>query len=302
MQSLKSSREAAFILKAFLFTTRDRQHRGLISPEAALWSERMALRVISSPSFFLFAIGNSILRNLLSKLEQYCNPGFILHVASRKRFIGDLGRKEIESGVSQVLIIGAGYDTFGLRNSLTFPNVQFFEIDHPGTQNKKLRAVRSLALPQNLHFLPADLLATPLDEIVRRHPKFDRSKETLVVVEGVLMYWSERRVRAFFDALASVFQSETTCIFTFMNRGSDGSVRYITASRLLNLWLSLRGDAFRWGIERDRLSGFMTELGFQDAAVFGKSDLMAAYFEDANPPPSLAVGELIGLARLKPNR
>jgi methyltransferase (TIGR00027 family) len=59
-------------------------------------------------------------------------------------------------GVRQALILGAGLDTFALRNP--FPGLHVFEVDHPSTQAWKRVLLHSAALPlpPSVSFVPVD--------------------------------------------------------------------------------------------------------------------------------------------------
>src|SRR5436305_1327182 len=58
-----------------------------------------------------------------------------LFLAVRSRFAEDALRTAVSRGVSQVVVLGAGLDTFALRNP--FPQLRVFEVDHPATQEWK---------------------------------------------------------------------------------------------------------------------------------------------------------------------
>ena len=61
-----------------------------------------------------------------------------LFIAMRSRFAEDSARRAIENGVRQILVMGAGLDTFAYRLQPT-PDLRIFELDHPATQAEKWR-------------------------------------------------------------------------------------------------------------------------------------------------------------------
>ena len=79
-----------------------------------------------------------------------------LFIAARSRFAEDAAAAAIARGVRQVVVLGAGLDTFGLRNP--HADVRVFEVDHPDTQAwKRARlAEEGLAVPGTLGFVPVD--------------------------------------------------------------------------------------------------------------------------------------------------
>src|SRR5215469_3351422 len=56
-----------------------------------------------------------------------------LLTAARSRIAEDALSKAVERGVRQVVILGAGLDTFALRNPHA-ARICIFEVDHPATQ------------------------------------------------------------------------------------------------------------------------------------------------------------------------
>jgi methyltransferase (TIGR00027 family) len=61
-----------------------------------------------------------------------------LFIAMRSRFAEDSARRAIEQGVRQILVLGAGLDTFAYRLEPA-KDLRVFELDHPATQADKRR-------------------------------------------------------------------------------------------------------------------------------------------------------------------
>jgi methyltransferase (TIGR00027 family) len=75
----------------------------------------------------------------------------------RARFAEDVLATGVrDHGVRQALILGAGLDTFALRNA--DPNLHVFEVDHPATQTwkRELLATSKLPIPATLTHVPVD--------------------------------------------------------------------------------------------------------------------------------------------------
>jgi methyltransferase (TIGR00027 family) len=80
-------------------------------------------------------------------------------MAARSRFAEDSLARAVERGVRQAVILGAGLDTFALRNPYAGQGLRVFEVDHPATQTWKRQrlAEAGLAVPASLTFAPVDL-------------------------------------------------------------------------------------------------------------------------------------------------
>src|SRR6185437_1571234 len=81
-----------------------------------------------------------------------------LFIAARSRFSEDALAASVAGGVRQVVILGAGLDTFSLRNPHGDRGVRVFEVDHPATQEWKRERLQQagLAVPASLTFAPID--------------------------------------------------------------------------------------------------------------------------------------------------
>ena len=76
------------------------------------------------------------------------------NMAERTAFMDDETLRAINDGISQVVIIGAGYDGRALR--FRTPGVRFFEVDHPATQADKRRRMLDLGVPlDHVRFVPS---------------------------------------------------------------------------------------------------------------------------------------------------
>jgi len=77
-------------------------------------------------------------------------PGQFEAFGHRKSFCERQVRDGIGAGASQVLVLGAGYDTMGWRLAPEFPGVDFFEIGHPATARLKAKGIGAVGQRGNL--------------------------------------------------------------------------------------------------------------------------------------------------------
>jgi len=115
---------------------------------------------------------------------------FRASIVARARFVEDLVAEQIERGVDQYVILGAGLDTFVQRRPELAARVRVFEIDQPGPQAwKRQRLVElGLGIPDGLRLVPVDFEAGVAwrDQLVAAG--FDRTKPAVVASTGVSMY------------------------------------------------------------------------------------------------------------------
>ena len=97
-------------------------------------------------------------------------------------------REAIASGVQQVLVLGAGFDTLCLGLAPQNRDVKFFEVDHPETSEEKTKGIAALGQPENLIQIPADFNERTLSEMLAEDSPWDPLKISVAVAEGLLQY------------------------------------------------------------------------------------------------------------------
>ena len=106
----------------------------------------------------------------------------------RARFAEDVLAAGVrERGVRQALILGAGLDTFALRNP--YSDLRVFEVDHPATQSwkRKLLGAAKIPEPDTLEFVPVDFERQSLRQQLI-HAGFDFDVRTATAWLGVVPY------------------------------------------------------------------------------------------------------------------
>ncbi|SEK34646.1 class I SAM-dependent methyltransferase [Streptacidiphilus jiangxiensis] len=119
-------------------------------------------------------------------------------VAARARFIEELLAEQVEGGVTQYVVLGAGLDTFAQRRPEFASRLRVFEIDQPATQGWKRRRLDELGygVPEWLRLVPVDFEAGEswVERLVAAG--FDPGSRAVVVSTGVSMYLSEEATSA----------------------------------------------------------------------------------------------------------
>lgn len=268
--------------------SRDPRFARLLPPGAAEASARLLpeakrLESLATQRWF---------RALVNFAERLVLPGIQLHYIVRKRFLEDAVRCAIEEGFVQVVVLGAGLDTLALRLHREFPRVSFIELDHPATQRVKRRALTA----REVQFAEADLARESLHDALPRCDSFTPAADTIFVAEGLLMYLDAPRVSALFDAVKACGTGRRRFVFTFMERRESGGIRFAKSSPLVGLWLRLRGEPFRWGIERAALPAWLRSRGFGAREIAHAHTLRARFLPPEMQSIALAESESICIA------
>jgi methyltransferase (TIGR00027 family) len=107
---------------------------------------------------------------------------------ARTKFVDETVLEAISAGISQVVIVGAGYDDRALR--FRSPGVRFFELDHQGTQADKaarLHAMGSGPGSGGPTLAAADFRSDDVAAVLAACGH-DARRPSLFVCEGLLVY------------------------------------------------------------------------------------------------------------------
>jgi methyltransferase (TIGR00027 family) len=186
-------------------------------------------------------------------------PGQFEAFGHRKAFCERQVRQGIGAGASQVLVLGAGYDTMGWRLAPEFRDVAFFEIDHPATAALKAKGIAALGQRPNLHLIAEDLGQRQLQDVLRANEIWDPTAATVFVAEGLLMYLAPAAVGALFEQCAAVSGAGSRMAFTYIGTRLDGRPDAGPWTGLVLWILKLSGEPWRWSTGPEELGPFLQE-------------------------------------------
>lgn len=192
-------------------------------------------------------------------------PGQFEAFAHRKAFCERQVRDGIGAGATQILVLGAGYDTLGWRLAAEFSGVNFFEIDHPATARLKAKGINAMGQRENLCLIAEDLGKRKLVDVLKVNESWEQSAQTVIVAEGLVMYLPPKAVRDLFRQCAVVAGVGSRIAFSYIPTGADGRP---DAGRWTGLMLWLQkvvGEPWTWSIRPEELDRFLEELGWTNA-------------------------------------
>ena len=138
-----------------------------------------------------------------------------LFTAARSRIAEDALSRAVERGVRQIVILGAGLDTFGLRNPYDARQIRIYEVDHPATQAWKRQRLdeAQIALPSWLILVPVDFERDDVGEKLVA-AGFQRNSPAFFTWLGVVPYLTQDAIGRTLDYMSSIQNSEV--VFDYM--------------------------------------------------------------------------------------
>jgi len=138
-----------------------------------------------------------------------------LFTAARSQIAEDALSRAVERGVRQIVILGAGLDTFALRNPHRALEIRIYEVDHPTTQARKLERLTDaqITVPSGLIFVPVDFERDNVGEKLAA-AGFQQNSPTFFTWLGVVPYLTQDAIHRTLDFMASIQNSEV--VFDYM--------------------------------------------------------------------------------------
>jgi len=136
-----------------------------------------------------------------------------LFTTARSRIAEDALSTAVKAGIRQIVILGAGLDTFALRNR--HAGLEIYEVDHPATQawKRERLAEAQIELPSSLVFVPVDFERDDLGEKLVAAGLAQNSPAFFTWL-GVVPYLTEDAIGRTLDYMSSVQNSEV--VFDYM--------------------------------------------------------------------------------------
>lgn len=213
-------------------------------------------------------------RTIAEKIIRKKIPGALSSGIARTKYIDDLLQQSVTNGIQQVFILGAGFDTRGLR--LPFlENIKVVEIDHPNTAAYKLAKLRAHKVPPRVHYYQIDFNKQSLDQLSALH-HFDFTLPTTIIWEGVTNYLNKEAIDNTFTFLQR-FAPGSTVIFTYVHQQVlDEPTAFYGGEKLLQDVASLE-EQWTFGFEPAALPGYLQAFDFTLMEDLGAEDYRQRY-------------------------
>ena len=205
--------------------------------------------------------------------------GMRLFIAARTRFAEDALARAIGQGVSQLVVLGAGLDTYAYR-SAPARGLRIFEVDHPETQAWKRQrlAEAAIAVPPALTFAPVDFERETLPDGLLA-AGFDPRQRSFFTWLGVVPYLTEP---AIFTTLAYIagLPGGAQAVFDYANPPGSLAPQARAAMELRAARVAKLGEAWVSYFDAADLDARLRASGFTQIEDLGPAQIAARYFPE----------------------
>jgi len=233
--------------------------------------------------------------------SEWKGPGVMGFLVTRERYIDDALQACLDDGLEQLVILGAGFDSRAYRFEQLKRGVRVFEVDHPATQEAKLRKLAAIfgAAPDHVTYVPIDFNQQSLAQRLF-DSGYDERLKTLFIWQGVTPYLTPDAVDDTLRFVAEHSGPGSSIVFDYMypsllaGAPRHGEIRNMRRYR----WLS--GEQLAFGIPEGTVTAFLEERGFYRVKNADHVILQQTYFRHGSRKRIVADGYAIASATVKP--
>ena len=198
-------------------------------------------------------------------------------VLARSRYVEDVLEAKLADGLMQVIVLGAGFDTTGLRHAAK--GLRIFEVDHPATQTEK-RAIlsRHAELAKDIVFVPVDFakdnLVSALDAA-----GIDPAQPALVSWLGVTMYLAEQTVLATLAQLRTRLSPGSEVIFDAYPHPNNAPANERALFALTRAATASQGEPMTGWFNATTFPALVVGTGWRLTEMINGSEMRARWFK-----------------------
>ncbi|WP_028642897.1 class I SAM-dependent methyltransferase [Nocardioides sp. URHA0020] len=180
-------------------------------------------------------------------------------IAARHRFAEDALAAAVKHGTRQVVVLGAGLDTFAYRNP--YAGTRVFEVDHPatGAWKRERLAAAGIAVPDTVTYVGVDF---ETDDLTSRlvEAGLDAGEPAFFLWLGVVPYLTLDAVTVTLRAIASVPGGEVVLDYTNPVHDLLATAQGDRADLLARV--AAVGEPLTAGLDTGALHRLLDDLGF----------------------------------------
>lgn len=205
---------------------------------------------------------DSSIENLEKRL-----PGGIYYILIRTKYFDDSLLKWIKKNPdSQVVMLGAGFDTRALRFTSESKNIEYYEVDLKAMLEYKKNIIFKKSLNangyNNINYIPTNFQTDDLFENLNKQG-FDNSKPTYFLCEGITFFLGAETIDNLFENISRMTSVNVMVAFDYaFSDYIDGDLNFYGAKETYNE-LQVIKEPHVFGINYEDIDGFFHKKGFE---------------------------------------
>jgi len=238
------------------------------------------------------------LRSIVLSLRERRMPGSLGAILCRTRYIDDVLKRSLETGLDQLVILGAGFDSRAYRIP-GISRIRVFEVDLPGARKLKHKRLEKVlgVVPENVTLIGMNFDLENLDDILE-NSGFQKEKRSLFIWEGVTQYLTAEAVNSTLDFVSKVSGSRSMIVFTYVRQGIiDGTDRPDWFTPFLS-FASKVGSPLIFGINQIDIKHYLSDHGLELIDDVGAVEFQDLYLKPLGRKMNVFDGERVAFAKV----
>lgn len=238
--------------------------------------DRLSGRFLGGPMRAVAAVPP--VRRTACRLVRRRFPGGIEYQAARTKHIDQVLSEALARGLSQLVILGVGYDTRPYRFRGELEGTRVFEVDQPGTLARRARLAERRLPPVDSVRVAVDFDREDLGSRLRESG-LRPGLATLFVWEGVTMFIEEEAVHRTLACVAAT-GAGAEVVFDYVARSAleRPAAHYGGAEAARHF--ERTGEPWRFGVEPGEVAALLEPRGLALRSHLGPAELQTAYLAD----------------------
>lgn len=224
--------------------------------------------------------------------------GLRMALAVRSRVAEDALDEAVQRGVAQYVVLGAGYDTFALRNPYAVNRLRVFEVDHPDSQAAKRAqmARANLERPHSLTWVPVDFGARSLAAQLAA-AGFDATRPAFFAFLGVSMYLEHKALDQTLGFIGGCAPGSEV-VFDYAVAPQRLPWLDRMALRVVSARCARMGEPWKSLLDPDELRARLVTLGFSSSRELPAAEITAQLrarlqLPEGLKPPRFGIGRMV---------
>lgn len=201
-----------------------------------------------------------------------------LFIPLRARYAEDRLAEAYARGVRQLLLLGAGLDSFVFRQPAELAGLRSFEVDHPSMQAWKRARIEALGwtLPPSARLVPCDFERQSVSDALA-DSDFDPARPALVSWMGVTYYLERTTTDAALRDLCDMLAAGSEVVFDVMRPWDELPERYAEVRAQMLQYLQGAGEPQVNRYRAEEILRAIHDAGFDEGRIEPREALVARY-------------------------
>ena len=234
------------------------------------------------PHFRFFLKFRKIRENTKNKLNTFL-PGLNYYMIARTAYFDELFVNALNNRTSQIVLLGAGYDSRAYRYAHLNHETTVFELDSTPTQERKKKYIQKarLPIPETIIWVPVDFNKESLKDVLKR-AGYKGDQKTLFIWEGVSYYLEKESVETTLLYVGHDSHPESAIAFDYTVSISDEKVKDGFGVKEFTETMKTHHDdeVLKFSLREGEIESFLAQFGLKMVDHLNNTEIEKTYLID----------------------